>query len=366
VADREPAVWRLGVRGGAVSLVWTRSAVEAPFAGRPLWTTPVPFGDRAVVLDQAGAVYLVEPRTGRATRAGALPAGASYALAEPVVHDQTLLVVADRTLHALRLPDGRPLWRFDAAGSAVRPPTVAGGTVLWTTQRSFEATSTTGRLYALDLATGQPRWSVALPSLWMAAEPAVRDGVVYLGTPPSAWDLASGRMRWSSPLAPSAAGAPALVGDRLAAAAVDVATGMGVVLGLDAPTGRLRWRAPLGAGEIAHPGERLWVAGDVIVVASHSGQVVGLDAATGRERWRHAPTAPRFGAITVDRGRVLFLQRDGRLVELDAASGTPTAHATGLDALLPAHARLQRPYSAGDQLLVATGQALFGFTVRRP
>jgi outer membrane protein assembly factor BamB len=367
LADRAPAVWRLGAGGGAaLPLAWTHGATDAPFSGRPLWTTPVPFAGRAVVLDEAGAIFLADARTGETIHIGALPPDAAYALTEPIVHGDTLLVAAGKTLHAFHLPDGRALWRFAADGASIRPPAVSGGTVLWTTQASFDGPTTRGRLHALDLATGRPRWSADLASLWMAAEPVVRDDVVYLGTPPSAWDLGTGRPRWSSPIAPSAVGAPVLAGDRLVVAAVDVAAGMGVVLGLDAATGRPRWRTPLGAGELPHPREPLWTTSGVVIVASSSGRIVGLDAATGRERWRHTPAAPRFGAITVAAGRVLFAQQDGRVVELDAGNGAATLHATGLDALAAVHGRFQRPLLVDDRLLLATGRALLGFTLERP
>lgn len=105
----------------------------------------------------------------------------------------------------------------------------------------------------------------------------------------------------------------------------------GSVQARDARTGALRWARSFGgahAGTPASPG----VAGNVVVAVVGHGDTAGpgspldhflygLDAATGRVRWRQSLGGAEAGEPTVGGGRVYVGTRDSRMRAIDVATG---------------------------------------------
>ena len=371
LADHSAGVWRLGApTGGALPLplAWMREASAKPFSLNLLTSTPVEHEGRAFLLDRENHLYEVDPASGAAVLRGRLADTVRSALAEPVTAGSTLLVPVGNTLHAARLPDGRALWSHRGEGLALHPAAVAGGTVLWTAQREGGTQgSEGGTLYAVDAATGRLRWSHRIEGVAAVGRAVVRGNTVFLGTPATALDLATGRVLWKAPAREAALGGPALSarGDVLFAAALGRESGTGSVTAHRASDGRPLWRADLGRDETLHLMDRLRVDGEVVVVPSLSGRVLALDAATGRERWRYTPDAPRLGTVTVDGGRVYLALQNGQVVVLDAATGRVAARFTDLEQSLSAYGYAQRPVRVGGRLIVPTGISLLAFDLPR-
>lgn len=371
LADFGASVWRLGGgTGGAapLGLAWSRAVSEEPFGLNLLTATPVPFGGRALLVDRRNHLYELDPATGAATRRGTVADGDRSTLVEPTVAGGTLLVPSGDALFASRLPDGRRLWTFRGEGTALAPAAVAGGLALWTAQRGGgTAGNETGTLYAVDLATGKPRWSHAVRGVGAVGGVAVRGGTVFLGAPATALDLASGRVLWTAPRAGVPLGSPTLspAGDVLYVGSLSADGRHGAVSALSAADGRVRWRAELGADETLMFLDRVWTAGPLVIVPSLSGRVIALDAATGAERWRHTPEAPRLGAVTVHGGRVYLALQNGQVVALDAATGRPAARFSDLELDLSGFSYAQRPVVHGGRVLVPTGTALLALDVPR-
>lgn len=371
LADASAGVWRLGAPTGAsepLTLAWSRTVSEKPFQLGLLTGTAVEHGGRALLLDRGNRLYAVDPASGTAELRGSVAPDGRSSMVEPVVSGSTLLAGVGGTVYAVRLPDGKALWSFPGEGMGLRPPTVAGETVLWTTQKDGGGDGKQeGVLYALDLATGRLRWSAPVRGVGAVGGTVARGGTVYLGTPAAAFDLATGRTLWTAPPADPAMGGPALspAGDVLYTATLGAGGNLGSVRAVRAADGRPRWTATLGDGETLHFLDRLWTAGGLVLVPSLSGRVIALDAATGAERWRYTPEAPRLGAVTVDGGRVYLALQNGQVVVLDAATGRPTARFTDLEMEMGAYSYAQRPVRVGDRLLVTTGVAVLGLRLPR-
>lgn len=101
----------------------------------------------------------------------------------------------------------------------------------------------------------------------------------------------------------------------------------GAVYGLDAATGEVRWRRFLGfSSRVTGPGfaplplsDR--PGSDALLVHPQRDELLRVQAATGKVLWRH-PIGRRFEAHPVIVGdQILVATRDGRLIHVDAASG---------------------------------------------
>jgi outer membrane protein assembly factor BamB len=91
----------------------------------------------------------------------------------------------------------------------------------------------------------------------------------------------------------------------------------GALYGLDAATGRLLWRRPVGFATSAWP---MRVAGDVLIIDAARHELVRLDAATGRLVWRQSIGEPFAPPLIVDE-RAFIADQSGRLLVVDVNSG---------------------------------------------
>ena len=264
--------------------------------------------DRNVVLlDRASGDVLWRSRVGGAVRAG------------PLLDEDRLYVATespDGRVYAIRLRDGRPLWRV-RAGSVVAPLAFdsggiyAGtedgavirvdperGHVQWrimisgavragplVTPAAILVATTSDTLYRLDRETGTVRARLALPGTVLAT-PATDGRRAYLATVNGhvvAVDLASWTVAWDRPASDAVYGAPALVDDTL------------YVL---ARNGRL-WMIPVTAPDAAtsHALDIVATAGPTplrsgVLVGSVSGEILLVDPTSGSR----APGTPTEGA----------------------------------------------------------------------
>jgi outer membrane protein assembly factor BamB len=262
------------------------------------------------------------------------------------------------------LSSGHIRWTF-AGGSSLRPPTVADDTVIWLTADTSSGEGTQGTIHALGLADGGLRWQAPLQGYAAIGGAVVQRGVVFVSTPPSAFDLATGASRWpygAGRVGDLALGGPVLSADGsvLFVALLNPANDTGRIVALDAAIGQIRSRAELGA-EMLRGTERLWLDGDTLIVPTQSGAVLGLEAASGRERWRYRPPSPRLGSVTVADGRVWLVLENAQVVGLDAATGRPAARFRDLNVNLNGQGINQRPAIVNGRLVVAIGRMLLGF-----
>ncbi len=196
-----------------------------------------------------------------------------------------LLVGADDgCLRALSVADGAENWRFCAGGAIRATPTVAGDAIL--------VHADDGRAYRLGF-DGHAVWSAQVEAESVVRIPPGESGSRYLhyGSAPAvagetmfvgghdgrllALALADGKPRWSH-VAGAAVATPASDGERVYFGTFD-----GAVVALDAATGALRWRVDTGAPVVSTPA----LAHGRVVIGSRSYDLLALDAADGSVAW---------------------------------------------------------------------------------
>jgi outer membrane protein assembly factor BamB len=165
-----------------------------------------------------------------------------------------------------------------------------------------------GRLIALDVASGRERWSVELLA---TGRPALGNGVLFVATATEirALDAATGVSRWQLPAGPLAA-APIWRDGWVIAG-----TENGELLAVRADDGKLVWRRQVGRLSAVPT-----VDGDRLMLPLADGRIVLASLLTGEERWSRAfGGAP--GPALFDDERVFVGARDNHFYCLDARDG---------------------------------------------
>jgi outer membrane protein assembly factor BamB len=172
-----------------------------------------------------------------------------------------------------------------------------------------------GNLYALNSATGTPRWRLAVnPSLFA---PAVVDGIAYCGTHDSliAIDVAKAKVIWSVK-AWGDDSSPAVV-----SGAVYMASANGCLYAVDARTGKELWtHRPSGSGPSWGEGSPSVWDGKVYFADEYK-IPLGLDLKTGTKKWRPVPEVAATTTAAIAKGLVFFGSRDGMFYAYDAKTG---------------------------------------------
>jgi outer membrane protein assembly factor BamB len=125
-------------------------------------------------------------------------------------------------------------------------------------------------------------------------------------------DLASGQLRWSSRLGGLIGGGVLVAGDTVYAAS---GRPEGKVYALDAHTGRRLWRTT--TGTVSAP---LALVDGILVAETQRGEVFGLDPTAGTVRWRRIIGFSRIPAVPGDSGTLVVATIDS-LFRLNARDG---------------------------------------------
>lgn len=348
------------------------------------------------------------------------------------------------TVFALSAATGKPIWvdqglLTDGQGTFGIQPLAANGRVYLAS--SIGTVPTGGILLALNAATGKPVWTfnTIVPASDGGAQTpygsggawetplAGSDGSVTFGTGnpyqpaagaiahPGQWlytdsevnlDAATGKLRWyyqgvandfmdhdlqASPIAATVSGQPAIIGSGK----------MGVVYAMNASTGQLIWKTPVGEhsqsdnyplqamqhtltltapytilpGSLGGVLSNLALAGDTVYVATvdqrfklakmsyplgardgnGSGEIVALNLTTGKAEWDTKVPAYPLGAATVSNDLVFTTLYTGVLIALDRATG-----AIVYQRKLPTSANAPIAIAGNSVLVPAGGPSIFG------
>ena len=256
---------------------------------------PVGSADLVYVTDGRGILHGLDVTTGVVRWNGS---GAVSAASPPTLSDGSILV-GTSVGHVVAFDAGTGVLRWDIAvssASEIVSSPAAGGDLIY-------AASPTGGLVALRPTTGQVAWRFDTggdPAGDPAGTVVYADGIAYVGTPSEAptgrlraVDAATGQLRWvvEEPLfSPSVVGSLAISG-----------SAHGVISARDVATGIERWR--LQTGGVNQPPA---IAGGIAFLAADTDrQILAIDVATGRILWRLPVDGENQCCLAVARGVVV-------------------------------------------------------------
>jgi outer membrane protein assembly factor BamB len=249
-------------------------------------------------------------------------------LPEPAVTADHVLVASETYVYAIDRVDGTLDWRTDLGiETYFYTPAVVDG-VAYAVGRglggAYKGTDTPGTMAALDLATGEQRWS---REAYVTSSPVVHDGRVHYAASTAdrgfvrAAAADDGSEVWEYPfggpeVTSVSLGTPALDGDALYATGT-VGGDAGRLFALDPAAGSERWRLDTDAALEHAPA---CSDGDVFL-SDEAGTLYAVDTASGSVRWTtDLPEAPP-SKPTVGNGLVYVLA-DDHLHAVDRSDGT--------------------------------------------
>jgi outer membrane protein assembly factor BamB len=267
------------------------------------------------------------------------------------------LGTGDGFVYSLDAASGSVTWRAKTQGVVVSSPAVGDGKVF-----AVGETTSSSRVYALDVTTGRVAWSyppgrAAAPS----SSPSVMPGTVFVGfgNQAVALNTGTGSVRWTQAVRGdfSAASAPAISGG-----SVFAADRQGGLYRFDATTGKRAWDYQFSSfSQLSAP----LVVGGVVFEGLDDGTIAAVSTQTGRLRWRTNPDLGPIGPLAPagdlllapalgTKGGMLALQHDPATALIDLPS---TSSLRPLIAL--------RNYGAAFVVMLVVILAFFRLLLRR-
>jgi outer membrane protein assembly factor BamB/predicted phosphodiesterase len=337
--------------------------------GKLLWRAVTPIqvrggvavvGDIVVVPQIDGVVLGLDAATGTerwryALRPGTAPEAAAT-FASVTADGPDVMIGHQRELAVLAASDGHRRWHADPVpegenSQSLAAVAVGDGLVVGTFNRLW------GGVQAWDRATGEPLWQrETTDTVGINAAPVIADHTVFYADAAdevTALDLATGQLKWHVALDPdqgfewgnATIGTPAY-----ARGVLIVPTLYRDVVALDAATGAELWRhaglpSPLrathyrGAREAGYEASPI-IAGDIVWVADTSGELAALDLRTGAPRARITIGAPVLAGLARSGDWLVVASYDGTVRGLAPGSIRPALRpapdpATGCSSTTP-------------------------------
>jgi outer membrane protein assembly factor BamB len=237
------------------------------------------------------------------------PAGIGF---QPLVAGDSIIVASrNGTVARLDAATGNPIWRVELDTPLITGVGSDGNTTI--------VAAKDGSLIALDR-DGAQRWRAPVGAE-IVTVPAVGVGLVVArgsDNRVSAWDLDTGKRRWSFDRQP-----PALVLRQTASVAMDPGSAYvglpgGRLVALSLQNGALRWEAAIGLPRGSNEIERIadivgspLISGREVCAAAWQGRIACLDTSTGRAAWGRELAAA--AGIDVDSSRLVAVDSKGAL-----------------------------------------------------
>ena len=242
-------------------------------------------------------------------------------LTPPVVFNGVVYVGAERSpgVMALNGGNGKKIWEFQDATFAGGPVSEADGMVF--------LPDSSGKLYALNAATGSMKWSFdshggTINGLTdgedaIVSQPFIAGGLVYIASYKGsvyAVDEATGHLKWSYRTP-----GPIDANPTVAKGQLFIGSGDSKVYALDAATGKLDWTVQTGKGGVY---SSALVVDDTVYIGSNDGCIYALDVIVGKKQWVHKTGAPIYASSPIiSAGLVIVGSQDGHLYALNPATG---------------------------------------------
>lgn len=331
---------------------------KTTMAVRTLWTaevgksdvyvlSPILVGDKLFVASTNGTVACIDAANGKTI----WRISAGVALTAGVGSDGKTVVVGaqDGLVLAFDASNGKSRWKAQASSQILSSPAVGRGVAV---VRSLD-----NRILALDSETGARRWFVQrpAPSLALQAAPGIviADDTAYVALPAGrllALSIGTGVPRWESSIAEprgatelervvDVSGTPALTGKDICATSYQ-----GRLACADVGNGALRWARELSAEVGPGIDERF------VFAADERGNVQAFARANGANQWRNASLSWRGLSTPVSFARsVVVGDKEGYLHFLSREDGAMLARLSTDSSAIKA-----RPVIAGSLLIVQT------------
>lgn len=246
-----------------------------------------------------------DPKTARVEKRMDL---VQYGVADPpVVGDDRVFVNTFVEVFCFDSTSGEQVWRGPKMDGVGGQPTVQGDLVL-VNGGGFRDVGP--HLSAFDVSNGDEMWRYDI-GRDSGSTPAVADGRVYVSTADGlhAIDLATGEPSFTVPEVASQGISPVVDSGTVFANTGKYAAGGPELVALDATDGTRRWRVPVDIAGIP-------VVTDDVVYAAVENRIAALDRTDGSVRTRSTPQASPVGLV----GDVLYATRKGTVYAFDVAN----------------------------------------------
>jgi outer membrane protein assembly factor BamB len=334
----------------------------------PLITTPVEHDGQAIVVDGLGGIVSLDPTSGATHPLGQYDTAKGAVRTEPVVAGDLVLTMIGTDLQAFDLTTGRLKWTASGGGGAALSGQVASSTTAYFVTADLDADgnvvfdTTTGQLSstlrAVDLESGDTRWTAPVASVQGVGIAVAGDEVVAAGAPLTAFDGETGAVRWTAADVVRSQGAPGFdVADN-----VVIADTSDEVVAVDATSGAVRWRSPIAAPVLLDTGQPVFIDDGTVVVATASpGPILGFDVRTGGQLWSFTAPSARYGTVLSADGATYLVLTDGSVLALSSKTGKIVGSSNVVSATLAAFGQsVARPAVIGDTVVVEEGAFLVG------
>ncbi|MDR9429332.1 MAG: PQQ-binding-like beta-propeller repeat protein [Natronomonas sp.] len=312
VAERVEIEWSMPVNG-----IGHTAAKSSP--------RPTPDGETVLIPSDTGMLHAVRPD---GERLWSVETGASRGLGfhgTPLVVDDTAYIGGyDGSVYAYDVETGRRVWktsnwRLDAAVAIGSSPAYWDGIIYVVAEYNFPWEPPSGKMWALDAATGQPLWKDGrlwgMPHPSTSVDPATErmltgsnDGVCY------AWEFPSLDPAWEFQTDGEIKGTiPTYEGHAF------VGSWDGHFYCLDLRDGTEKWSFETGRVIMSNPG--IDPDAGVVYMGSDDNRVYALDTETGEELWSTNVGGTVLGSLTVTSGTILVGSYDTHLYALDKTTG---------------------------------------------
>ena len=230
--------------------------------------------DKVVFGAADGKVYALNAATGASSTGWIFPAGSGVGKiwSTPAYLDGTIFVGSfDKNLYALDIATGEKKWSFATQGAIAATPVAYNGTVYI---GSFDR-----NLYAIDAATGREKWRFSEARNWFWAKPLIKDNIIYaanLDGKVYVLDAQNGNKLREFDLGGAISASPVLAGDTLI-----IATGSGNITGIDTVSNTKKALRNLGE-KVDAP---LATDGTAVFIHTSAGKLYAVNAQSGAEVW---------------------------------------------------------------------------------
>lgn len=273
---------------------------------------------------------------------------------QPIVIGGVAIVAETNAVYALRLTDGRQLWKrvFPQVGSGTLAPYSALVYGLWQYRGAvivlIGQASSASRLFSLNTATGAVRWYRPLGKQGETGTLTLTgDGglaMTYGFATLTVVDLATGKIRWGR-TAGNSPGPLAVDGVLIDPAGAVHGQTLGRLLGFSSRTGKLLWTR---AGMSPQPEPQL---ASGVVLMTTANRVTALSPTTGRTLWTVTTAGTVYGASSGPSGIAISTEHPSRLLVINPKTGTVRWRAGYLGGQTP-------PLDTGTDLLYQGGASL--------